>query len=138
MLGVRKYFWIWVLIVLSYLFTFATPLIASYFMFAKPVNASAGGALFYVTIATVSLAFLVKLFSIVHKMKISYAKVVLSLLATTVLAMTSKAFFEIVGTNFELLVDFVIVWYLGYLVGVIPKWFAIKIDREYLREIQVF
>lgn len=134
----RKYFWIWTMIVLSYLFTFATPLIASYFMFAKPINASAGGALFYITIAAVALAFLVKLFSIVHKMKISYAKVVLSVLATTVLAMSSKAFFEIVGTNFELLVDFVVVWYIGYLVGVIPKWVAIKLDREYLREIQIF
>lgn len=134
----RKYFWIWTMIVLSYLFTFATPLIASYFMFAKPVNASAGGALFYITIASVALVFLVKLFSIVRKMKISYAKLVLSILATTVLAMASKAFFEIVGTNFELLVDFVVVWYIGYLVGVIPKWVAIKIDREYLREIQIF
>ena len=89
------------LVILSYLLTYATPLFASYFMFAKPADASFGGAVFYMTIALVAIAFLVKLYGILRKMKISYAKVILSLLFTTVLAMSSKAFFEVVGNNFN-------------------------------------
>lgn len=133
----RKHVWIWLLVILSYLLTYATPLFASYFMFAKPADESFGGAVFYMTIAAVAVAFMVKLYSILHKMKISYAKIILSLLFTTVLAMSSKAFFEVVGNNFESMVDFVLIWYAGYFVGLIPKFYAIKIDKAYLIETNI-
>ena len=136
-MGVRKYAMIWFLAILSYLFTFGTPLIASYFMFAKPLDASMGGAFFYLTVASVALVLMIKLFSVVHKMKIGYAKVIISLLFVTVFTMTSKAFFEVVGNNFHELVTFVLIWYAGYLLGIVPKVIAIRIDTTYLREVGI-
>lgn len=74
---IKQKMFAWLLIALSYISSFATPLVASYFYLAKDKlaeEAGKGGAFFYIFVSIVFMVLVISLTKLVNKMKANVFK----------------------------------------------------------------
>ena len=132
-----KKFWVWVCAIFSYLFTFGTPLVVSYFYFARSYSVDVGGSFFYFAVTTIFILLYKRMAKALKKQKVGVPNAIFKLLLTLVALLVLFYVVEYIGHNFTKLVYVISSAILGRFVGAILEIVAVRIDRDYLEEIGV-
>jgi uncharacterized membrane protein YeaQ/YmgE (transglycosylase-associated protein family) len=136
----KNKFLAWVLVGLSYLCTFVTPMIAAYYLLAEDVESAEGkgGLLFYIIIGIFGGALVIAVMKVINKQKASVFKTIFRLLVKLVGVFGLITLCKYIDFNIDHLI-YVFYWALGgFGVGAIFEAISILKYQEYIREQGVF
>lgn len=133
-----KYVKLWFAVVMSFLISYGTPLVAAFYLFSSEVEGrSFGGILFFVMVGAILLFLLFRAKYILKKMRMGFTKIFIRLTLALLIVFVGYQFLMYVDTNTKLLAQQLLA-VLGGLVASFPfKMWAIKLDREYIERIGV-
>lgn len=130
-------FKIWLLIILNFIFTFGTPIIAGYILFNNQISEKQGGSFFYLIVTVAVSIFFKRINTAIKKMKASYPKAIFKLFINLVVLVTIYMLVNYIAFNFAELGKLIIITIGGRLLAAVCEFIALKIDSEYIESLGV-
>ena len=130
----------WVLIILSYMCTFLTPVVSAFLLLADDVykETSKGGFLFYLVLTITLVAFSVYLLRLINAQKANHFKTLFKGGLYMAVMWLFLSVLDYVTFNIEQLGTVVYLSMGGYALGMLFKTLAIQKHYNYVRELGVF
>jgi hypothetical protein len=130
----------WLLIILSYLFTFVTPMVAAYYLLAqdKLEEATKGGFFYFLVIGIFGGALIIAFMKIINKQKSNIIKSAFRFVVKIAMLYGALAFTRYIDYNISALINVIYISAAGFLVGALVETFAVAKYKEYIREVGVF
>lgn len=135
-----KHFKTWVLIVLSYMFTFIPPVIAAYFFLAveKVEEMGKGGAFYYTIISIVGIVMIITLTKAVNNMRANLFKSIFKIALKVSILLGAVGMIKYIDFNMVNLIYFFYVSLGGVVIGSLLEIIAVWFYSDYIREVGVF
>lgn len=130
-------FKIWLLIILNFIFTFGTPIIAGYILFCDQISDKQGGSFFYFVVTVAVALFFKRINTAIKKMKASYPKAIFKLFINLVVLATIYMLVNYIAFNFVELGRLILITIGGRLLAAVCEFIALKIDSEYIETLGV-
>jgi hypothetical protein len=132
----RKYLKLWFALVMAYLLGYGLPIVAAVYLFASEIPSKEyGGLVFYTVMAIILLFVLLRMRTVVKKMKMGATKVLIQSAAALIVVFGLYQFLNYVSIN-TLLLSQQLLSVLGGVVLSFPfKVWAIKIDAEFIERV---
>lgn len=133
-------FYSWLLIMLSYLATFVTPMIAAYYLLASDVVSehTKGGIFYFIVIGIFGGGLAITLTKLINKQKANIFKTIFKLGVKTGLILAFMSMINYISFNLDNLQSVLWIGLSGFILGSIIEAFAVFKYPEYLREVGVF
>ena len=130
----------WLLIVLAYLITFVTPMVAAYYLLAKDVmqEAGKGGLLYFLVIGVFGGGLIIAATKIINKQKSNVFKTIFRLGVKTLLLLSVLALVKYIDYNLQNLEYVLYIAFGGFAIGAIVEAIAVAKFTDYIREVGVF
>lgn len=130
----------WLLIILTYIFTFLTPVLAAFFLLADDVykSESKGGFLFYLILTIVAVVFATYITRVVNKQKANHFKTIFKAGLFYGIMWLMLSLLDYVTFNIERLDLVIYISMVGYFLGALTKSLAVHRYYDYVRELGVF
>lgn len=131
---------VWVMIILSYIFTFVTPMVAAYFFLAidKVSEMGRGGAVYYTIISVIGIIMVITLNKAVGEMEANLFKSIFKIALKVAIILGVLNFIRYIDFNTDKLFNFMYVSLGGVVIGSILEIIAVYLYGDYIREVGAF
>lgn len=130
----------WFLIILSYVFSYGSALVASYFYLAKDhlgSSAGKGGGFFYTVVGIILITLIISTTKLINKMGANVFKTIFKGLMKIGIIFVIKFATSYVSLNFQALTNVLSFTVLGMMLGTITEMIAVQKYGDYIREVGV-
>lgn len=130
----------WSLTILSYLFTFVTPMVAAYYLLAFETmeESGRGGLLYFIIVGVFGGAGVITALKILNKQKSNIIKTILRASIKVLFMLLVLRMVEYVDFNLDKLMDVIYITIGGFLMGSLIEAIAVQKYTDYIREVGVF
>ena len=131
---------VWVMIILSYIFTFVTPMVAAYFFLAidKVSEMGRGGAVYYTIISVIGIIMVITLNKAVGEMEANLFKSIFKIALKVAIILGVLNFIRYIDFNTDKLFNFMYVSLGGVVIGSTLEIIAVYLYGDYIREVGAF
>lgn len=135
-----KNFKAWVLIILSYITTFVTPMVAAYFLLAieKVEEVGRGGAFYFTIVSIIGVVMVITLTKAVNGMKANLFKSIFKIALKVAIILAIINSIKYVDLNMDKLLSFLYICLAGITVGSLLEIIAVYLYSDYIREVGAF